>query len=113
MRSTVIDGMNHAKIADTKDKFEVLERYRPETKAPKQPDVKKRPEKKDKGGSFQQYKDRTAAEEKTEAYLPWRPEEDRQLIREYEENIPLAEISRIHRRTRGAILSRLRKLRQI
>ena len=27
MRSAVIDGMNHAKIADTKDKFEVLERY--------------------------------------------------------------------------------------
>ena len=27
MRSAVIDGMNHAKIADTKDKFKVLERY--------------------------------------------------------------------------------------
>ena len=27
MRSTVIDGMNHAKIADTKDKYAVLERY--------------------------------------------------------------------------------------
>lgn len=27
MWSTVIDGMNHAKIANTKDKFEVLERY--------------------------------------------------------------------------------------
>ena len=27
MRSAVTDGMNHAKIADTKDKFEVLERY--------------------------------------------------------------------------------------
>ena len=109
-----VEGMGIFKANRYGDEiFEVLEQYRPETKAPKQPDVKKRPEKKDKGGSFQQYKDRTAAEEKTEAYLPWRPQEDRQLIREYEENIPLAEISRIHRRTRGAILSRLRKLRQV
>ena len=64
-------------------------------------------------GGFQAYKDKVIAEGSTEAYQPWTEEEDRQIIREHHEGKSIQEISEIHRRTQGAIRSRLKKLEQI
>ena len=63
--------------------------------------------------SFQAFKDRIIARGSTEAYQPWTKEEDQQLIREQQEGNTIKELSEIHRRTRGAIRSRLKKLGRI
>ena len=55
-------------------------------------------------------KDRAAAAGKTEAWQPWSAEEDRQLKREHEEGKSAGEMAKIHKRTYGAIRSRLKKL---
>ena len=44
------------------------------------------------------------------AYQPWTPEEDERLRREVQKQIPIRELAESHRRTRGAILHRLKKL---
>jgi hypothetical protein len=49
----------------------------------------------------------------TEAYQSWTNEEDRQLIRERENGKTIREISELHKRTQGAIRSRLKKLGRI
>jgi ATP-dependent DNA helicase RecQ len=61
-------------------------------------------------GGFTAYKDKVIASGSTEAYQPWTKEEDQQLIREYESGISIKELSDIHKRTQGAIRSRLKKL---
>ena len=45
-----------------------------------------------------------------EAYQPWTKEEDTQLMREYQEGKTAKEMAEIHKRTAGAIRSRLKKL---
>ena len=46
----------------------------------------------------------------TEAYQPWTKEEDQRLTRDFEEGKTVKELSEIHKRTQGAIRSRLKKL---
>ena len=64
-------------------------------------------------GPFQAFKDKVVANGSTEAYQPWSEKEDQQLIREHEEGKAIKELSEIHKRTRGAIRSRLKKLGRI
>ena len=45
-----------------------------------------------------------------EAYQPWTKKEDDQLVREQKEGKTTKEMSEIHKRTQGAIRSRLKKL---
>ena len=61
-------------------------------------------------GSFQAYKDQVIAKGSTDAYQPWAKEEDQQLIREKESGKTISEMAEIHKRTQGAIRSRLKKL---
>ena len=63
-----------------------------------------------KRGSFAAHKDRVIEAGNIEAYQAWTKEEDRQLIREYESGKTTNELSEIHKRTRNAIRSRLKKL---
>ncbi|MBO7663483.1 MAG: DNA helicase RecQ [Clostridia bacterium] len=63
-----------------------------------------------KAGSFAAYKDQVIEAGHTEAYQAWTKEEDRKLISEYESGKTPKELSEIHKRTRGAIQSRLKKL---
>ena len=64
----------------------------------------------EKAGRFQTYKDKVIAKGSTEAYQPWTKEEDEQLIREHQEGKTTKELSAIHKRTPGAIRSRLKRL---
>ncbi|MBR6164787.1 MAG: DNA helicase RecQ [Clostridia bacterium] len=63
-----------------------------------------------KTDGFQACKDRMIARGSTEAYQPWTKTEDEQLIREQKEGKTTKEMSEIHKRTQGAIRSRLKKL---
>ncbi len=65
-----------------------------------------------KPGGFTAYKDSIIAKGKTEAYQPWTKQEDQQLIQEYQSGKTVKELSEIHKRTSGAIRSRLKKLEQ-
>ena len=65
-----------------------------------------KPEKEEKSS----YRDRVISEGKTEAYQSWSQREDEQLEKEFRAGMNLREIADQHHRTRGAILSRLRKL---
>ena len=84
----------------------------PPPKEEKEKEEKKKPEKQSTGekGAFAAYKDKIIAKGSTEAYQPWTKEEDQQLIREYRSGKTTKELSGIHRRTAGAIKSRLKKL---
>lgn len=46
---------------------------------------------------------------KTNAGKSWTPEEDKQLLAEFDANVPLAEIARLHGRTAGGVRARLEK----
>ena len=61
-------------------------------------------------GRFAAYRASVIAEGSTEAYQAWTDEEDRQLIRERKSGKTTKEIAGIHKRTVGAIRSRLKKL---
>ena len=63
-----------------------------------------------KAGGFQACKDRIIARGSVEAYQPWTKKEDEQLIHEQKEGKTTKEMSEIHKRTPGAIKSRLKKL---
>ena len=67
----------------------------------------------DRRGDFQTYKDKVIAGGSTEAYQSWSKKEDLQLIREQEAGKTIKEMAEIHKRTRGAIRSRLKKLDRI
>ena len=60
--------------------------------------------------SYETYKDKVIKAGNTEAYQPWTKEEDQQLIREHASGKTTKELSEIHKRTRGAIQSQLKKL---
>lgn len=47
------------------------------------------------------------------AYDAWTDQEDEQLVHEYHQGLSIAELMRVHGRTRGAIRSRLKKLKFI
>ena len=59
------------------------------------------------------YRDSLIAAGKTEAYQSWSEEEDARLTREHYERCSMDEMIKNHKRTRGAILARLRKLNLI
>lgn len=61
-------------------------------------------------GAFRAYKDNVIAKGSTEAYQSWSQEEDQQLILEHKKGKTIKELSEIHKRTQGAIRSRLKKL---
>ena len=63
-----------------------------------------------RGKTFTEMKDRLVAEGNTEAYQSWTSKEEEQLRREFQDNRTLKEMAETHKRTRGAILKRLRKM---
>lgn len=107
-----VDGMGLFKAGKYGDEiFRIIRHYAPE------PDRKKKPAKAASRtassvskGTFQVYKDKVIAQGNTEAYQSWTNQEDQQLIREHNEGKTVSELSAIHRRTQGAIRSRLKKL---
>ena len=110
----LVDGMGLFKANKYGDEIlRVIQRYVPEPEPQKE---KHSPKKKTgdthsvRSGSFQAYKDRVISDGKTEAYQSWTKKEDQQLILERAEGKTIHEMSTIHKRTPGAIRSRLKKL---
>ena len=109
-----VDGMGLFKANRYGDRIlMIIRRYVPEPDARKT----KKPKKGTadaphaaKPGGFQAYKDKIIARGSVEAYQPWTKKEDEQLIREQKEGKTITEMSEIHKRTSGAIRSRLKKL---
>ena len=56
------------------------------------------------------HREQVIAEGKAKAYQSWTEKEDQRLSEEFRAGLPLQELADRHHRTRGAILSRLRKL---
>jgi len=109
-----VDGMGVFKANRYGDQILLLvRRYRPVTE-PKKAKSKGKELRKNiqtaRHGSFQSYMDKVIAKGSTEAYQSWSEKEDQQIIREYEDGKTIKEMSEIHKRTQGAIRSRLRKL---
>jgi ATP-dependent DNA helicase RecQ len=101
---TAVDGMGVYKTSRYGEQIlAVIRRYAPE---PESAPAARR-------GAFQEYKANVIAKGSTEAYQSWSKEEDRQLAREHEEGKTPKEMAEIHKRTRGAIRSRLKKLELI
>jgi ATP-dependent DNA helicase RecQ len=61
-------------------------------------------------GGFTTYKEDLLAKGKTKAYASWSEEEDQQLTREFLQGMNMRELSELHKRTNGAMKSRLKKL---
>lgn len=112
-----VDGMGVFKAGRYGDDIlQLIRHYMPEQrkKSPKNAGKTKNSSKHSSGeGGFKDYKDRVIARGSTEAYQAWTKEEDRQLIREHEDGKTIKEMSEIHKRTPGAIRSRLKKLELI
>jgi len=111
-----VDGMGLFKANRYGDQIlQLIRLIAPPPKEEKEKAEKKKPEKQSTGekGTFAAYKDKIIAKGSTEAYQPWTKEEDQQLTREFEEGKTTKELSEIHKRTTGAIRSRLKKLELI
>ena len=111
-----VDGMGLFKANRYGDQIlQLIRLIAPPPKEEKEMAEKKKPEKQSTGekGAFAAYKDKIIAKGSTEAYQPWTKEEDQQLTREFEEGKTTKELSEIHKRTTGAIRSRLKKLELI
>ena len=111
-----VDGMGLFKANRYGDQIlQLIRLIAPPPKEEKEKAEKKKPEKQSTGekGAFAAYKDKIIAKGSTEAYQPWTKEEDQQLTREFEEGKTTKELSEIHKRTTGAIRSRLKKLELI
>ena len=111
-----VDGMGLFKANLYGDQIlQLIRLIAPPPKEEKEKEEKKKPEKQSTGekGAFAAYKDKIIAKGSTEAYQPWTKEEDQQLTREFEEGKTTKELSEIHKRTTGAIRSRLKKLELI
>lgn len=112
-----VDGMGLFKANKYGDQIlQVIQRYAPadDSKQSKGSGKKKvSGNKQEHAGAFQAYKDGVIAKGSTEAYQPWTKEEDKQLIREQKDRKSIKEMSEIHKRTQGAIRSRLKKLELI
>ena len=113
-----VDGMGVFKANRYGDRIlRLIERFAPEKQGRKASAEKSGPVKpapppaeRTQRGTFTEIKDRLVAEGNTEAYQPWTSGEEEQLRREFRENRTLKEMAEIHKRTRGAILKRLRKM---
>ena len=109
-----VDGMGVFKANRYGDQIlAVIQRYVPEPKPKKAMSSgkgKKESEQTAHPGAFQAYKEKVITKGSTEAYQSWTKEEDQQLIREHEAGKTVKEMSEIHKRTHGAIRSRLKKL---
>jgi len=93
-----VEGMGVYKARRYGDEIlKLVERYAPEKKT----------------GKPAGHREKLQADGKTEAYQPWSTAEDNRLADEYRRKVPLAQIAEEHRRTRGAILSRLKKLEMV
>ena len=109
-----VDGMGLYKAGKYGEEIlRLIQRYAPEPERKKTKSSGKA--KADSGqpvrpGSFQAYKDQVIARGNTDAYQSWTKEEDRRLIHEQEEGKTIREMAEIHKRTQGAIRSRLKKL---
>ena len=95
--------------------LKLIEQYAPAQTARKEQSGADKPARKTKKapkgpGAFAEYKERILGEGKTDAYSPWSPAEDEQLKEEFQQQMTLKEMSDAHKRTRGAVLARLRKL---
>ena len=109
-----VDGMGLFKANRYGDQIlSLIRRYAPESDTQKA----KKPAKQEvgsaraaKAGGLQAYKDKIIAKGSVEAYQPWTKKEDEQLIREQKEGKTTKQMSEIHKRTPGAIRSRLKKL---
>ena len=110
-----VDGMGVFKANRYGDAIlTVIRHYAPETKKTKNGGkTQKADTHTARPGTFQAIKDKIVANGSTEAYQSWSKEEDQQLIREREGGKTTKEISEIHKRTVGAIRSRLKKLGRI
>ena len=111
-----VDGMGLFKANRYGDQIlQLIRLIAPPPKEEKEKEEKKKPDKQSTGkkGAFAAYKDKIIAKGSTEAYQPWTKEEDQQLTREFEEGKTTKELSEIHKRTTGAIRSRLKKLELI
>lgn len=108
-----VDGMGLFKANRYGDQIlQLIRLIAPPPKEEKKKQAKQKQPSAEKG-SFASYKDKVIAKGSTEAYQPWTKEEDRQLTREFEEGKTTKELSVIHKRTTGAIRSRLKKLELI
>ena len=109
-----IDGMGIYKANRYGDQIlQIVQRFAPEPDTPKANKPRKKsagPARVSKAGGFQAYKNKVVAKGSTEAYQPWTEEEDELLVREQKEGKTIKEMSEIHKRTHGAIRSRLKKL---
>ena len=109
-----VDGMGLFKANRYGDEIlPVIRRYAPEPDTQEARETEKQTAGKirtEKAGEFLTYKDKVIAKGSIEAYQPWTKEEDKQLIREHQEGKTTKEMSVIHKRTTGAIRSRLKKL---
>ena len=112
-----VEGMGLYKANRYGDQIlQVIRLFSPKT-AEKKKEKQEKKEKKKTGssasagaGSFAAYKDKVITDGHTDAYQPWTKEEDQQLIRERKSGKTVKELSEIHRRTPGAMRSRLKKL---
>ncbi len=109
-----VEGMGVFKANRYGDQIlQVIGRYAPEAKPEKSMSsakTRKESGKAASAGTSQTCRDRVIARGNTEAYQSWSEKEDQQLVREYEDGKTIREMSEIHRRTSGAIRSRLKKL---
>ena len=101
-----VDGMGLFKAGKYGDAIlRMIRYYAPE------PEKQKAAKEENRGtGKFQTYKDKVIARGNTEAYQSWSKKEDDQLLREQADGRTVREMSAIHKRTEGAIRSRLKKL---
>ena len=101
-----VDGMGLFKAGKYGDAIlRMIRYYAPE------PEKQKASKEENRGtGKFQTYKDKVIARGNTEAYQSWSKKEDDQLLREQADGRTVREMSAIHKRTEGAIRSRLKKL---
>jgi ribonuclease D len=111
-----VEGMGVFKANRYGDQIlQVIGRYAPEAKPEKSMSsakTRKESGKAASAGTSQTCRDRVIARGNTEAYQSWSEKEDQQLVREYEDGKTIREMSEVHRRTSGAIRSRLKKLGQ-
>ena len=109
-----VDGMGLFKAGKyAKQILPVIRRYAPEPVSHQEEDPEKGKKKDSPAGGFQVCKDKTVSTGSTEAYQPWTKEEDDRLMLEQKEGKTIPEMSEIHKRTQGAIRSRLKKLERI
>ena len=101
-----VDGMGIYKAARYGERILALvDRFAPREGGEKT----KTPVKAKKKRTFAEYLETLQTDGKTGAYQSWSEEEDQQLRREMQEGLTVAQMAEVHKRTRGAIRSRIKK----